>query len=913
MLSDVNKIDLSLLTSIKDEFKNEENKFNYKSYNTFKSGYIYRCSDHNIVKIKSKLESMYERISNGYSNIYDWFDEYIKTVTSLENSLASDSNSVSEAQLNNFVSSKLMNLSHKVIIDELFSDFNNKTSNFNSSVSKTINIDSKIESKKAKIFSSIGFSILSLKCPPLFIYKKTSCTAVTTGVSLIEGFVRTGESWWNELQLMGDAAVRNVMYFSGKLTKEDVEWGKKEIAAKVGNNDSKELFDLIWESDSMEKIKDNSYAFDINRQFSKETTKVAMITLLKKLKIPEEVTAGSFGFIDGFEAAYANGESYDKSVMTGTAQGTVDATQWAIGKKINKLEPFKKNFKNVMLRVGLDAVDGASETGISPFIQSIYRKGYYDENGTFVKFNSNDTIFDKHEKLFIESGSWGNVAINGLFAGLLSGSSEGVQIFKKNNLNSEPVINVKTSEKLNSSDIVNNALDKKTKQSLFEKIFIEKKNIKSKTKGYIEINNNEISNKDLFEYINKLNKELENVFKSIDLDANERKSIEEAIEYTLKKQNVKYTKEIRNRMYDNFNKGNYNIISNDNSFRTKVKNIYEPHRISYVKANEIYDEIQNIQNLITHNASEKFKVISDKFDEMNIKKGYYGIDQGIANKNFTIDSTYKSKTATDEYFRIKEKLMKDYGMSANDASRFITGIDSVGACSYASVENELVANYIDKPKQFEIDFGFPMYKEINGKKTFNGLEMIIDIYMFLNHKDNGGNLLYTSSDGKVRLAPEAISEQLDIFGRNKFSAGKQKYLSSFNDGKNVDLINKYLKSKNKNFEYKSKVICKNYNNTLNSSQLDKIKLTLNNEISNGNILSMGIYSKGGKIVFHDLNGNHNVSTLDWNEGGGHAVFITNMVEEGFIVSSWGEKFLITFDDLSKGTFLINSSKIIKNK
>ena len=56
------------------------------------------------------------------------------------------------------------------------------------------------------------------------------------------------------------------------------------------------------------------------------------------------------------------------------------------------------------------------------------------------------------------------------------------------------------------------------------------------------------------------------------------------------------------------------------------------------------------------------------------------------------------------------------------------------------------------------------------------------------------------------------------------------------------------------------------------------------------------------------------STSNWNEGGGHAVFVTGINKKGFIVSSWGNKYLIKYDDLKVGNFNLVATEIggIKN-
>ena len=45
-----------------------------------------------------------------------------------------------------------------------------------------------------------------------------------------------------------------------------------------------------------------------------------------------------------------------------------------------------------------------------------------------------------------------------------------------------------------------------------------------------------------------------------------------------------------------------------------------------------------------------------------------------------------------------------------------------------------------------------------------------------------------------------------------------------------------------------------------------------------------------------------VTTSTWGEGGGHAIFITGINRDSFVVSSWGKEFIIPFKDLQNGGF-----------
>ena len=45
-----------------------------------------------------------------------------------------------------------------------------------------------------------------------------------------------------------------------------------------------------------------------------------------------------------------------------------------------------------------------------------------------------------------------------------------------------------------------------------------------------------------------------------------------------------------------------------------------------------------------------------------------------------------------------------------------------------------------------------------------------------------------------------------------------------------------------------------------------------------------------------------VTTKSWNEGGGHAVCVTGVLDDYFVVSSWGKRLLIPIEDFTNNNF-----------
>lgn len=308
----------------------------------------------------------------------------------------------------------------------------------------------------------------------------------------------------------------------------------------------------------------------------------------------------------------------------------------------------------------------------------------------------------------------------------------------------------------------------------------------------------------------------------------------------------------------------------------------------------ISEKLKSVQKQLQEISKEKLSKLTNSFESLDVNgQQRFGADQGIMRQ---LDC--------DSYMYIADKLEKKYGLSYKEASLLIDGMDTSGACTYAAIANEIFSYYMDNPAKFANDFGFSMFKEVNGVATLNTEELIIDLYFFANHESNGGRLI-TSAGNKNILTNEAYTTSKN--GATALNSSRQIYLSFF-DGANEYTIDKYLKSKNINLGYSSNVIASNV--WSNSWPLKNISNTINKEISSGNSLTLNFGPKGDNHIFmKNLSGGPDVSTSAWHEGGGHAVFITGVLDDGFEVSSWGQKYKITFADLENARFTILNCNI----
>lgn len=271
-----------------------------------------------------------------------------------------------------------------------------------------------------------------------------------------------------------------------------------------------------------------------------------------------------------------------------------------------------------------------------------------------------------------------------------------------------------------------------------------------------------------------------------------------------------------------------------------------------------------------------------------------------------------SKEGSNEYFRLKDKLFNQ-GFSKDDASVIMSTVDDAGACSYAAVVNEIIASFIGKEAEFEEHFGYSMFTtDLNGNKILNTNELLLDLYVYANRIENGGKFI--KSNNKFNSAALNFT-RVDVFNRIMLDASIQRFMS--HGGSKDSVINNFLRSKGIRYDYVVEINNMQCNR-INSNSFDSIISKMKKDMENGKQFTLDIFNKGNRINMISIfdGGKRSCSTDSWTEGGedgsdaGHAVFITEIRKDGFVVSSWGEEYLIPFEDLKNGgRFCLYSSKI----
>ena len=277
---------------------------------------------------------------------------------------------------------------------------------------------------------------------------------------------------------------------------------------------------------------------------------------------------------------------------------------------------------------------------------------------------------------------------------------------------------------------------------------------------------------------------------------------------------------------------------------------------------ELSDFIEEIQ--ATENIYKEFsldKIFQSLFD------GKYGTDQGI----------FRDKDVRE---KMKPELMKEYNMSAFDTESLMEGIDSgVGACSYAAAANDIISYFRYRPNDFEKIFGFPLYTiNSSGSYAINCARLLADMYIWFNTLENHGYLFYEYDKHKFEYTGLPFSRQNCVWIKTR----------DIKEWKHKPTIRDYLRSKRR------------YISCINEYCLWNKEAEAAWNLKFGNGVTLYVEKNNSNIRFIDMDsGETYISTFTWNEGDSHLVKVIGMTDTGFIVSTWGKRCLVLFEDLEK--------------
>lgn len=798
------------------------------------------------------------------------------------------------------------------------------------------------------------------------------CTSFTWGLAdFTEGMVDALDILGTSIISIGTGAYDIGNYAYSKITGKTFESVTKkrwEQSEEFVSQDITSYYEKKQENtEYVQWLKEKSYAYEDVKNVSKIfggisgavmgswlTGALGIATELgqKGLSILGGIFMGSSSLGSSTEKAWNEGASIGEGLAYGGINALFDGASYVVGAKLGQTvvgggTSILSKIGTAFFRVGTDSADGF----ISSFGQTLFQKIYKDESLS---------------EIFAENGGWKSVIVNTAIAGGLSSISTIFDI-KNDNLKDQKT----------SFEVDTDSSPTMTKLSLDEQI--EKANIEIEKGHFVSIDIDSIDDisyndikkiKDPSQILYRLKDgtilnesqlidRKVNKFNSIISEDNFKSryttAIDDTAELTQEQINEDLMKTYR-KIQEEFNY--YKNIKSDSNYIYGLKTIdyYKKHGYTleeiksitgldvdgYIRFEDGYKDTKFRYNAYMKRDNQYYvdtnsEIVPNRLDDWLCNFDEYGVDQGVF-KELTVyrdritgeeysyydvkrmerysDARLNNidKYCTEEYAKLKTKLINN-GYSKRDAAIIINGVDSIGACSYASAANEIFNAYKYNPEKFYKDFGFSMYIQRNGKTTLNSSELILDMYITVNDTKYGGKLI---SNNKVI----DITDDVDLYNRNTMNSKNQQYLATMTKGRNEEAINNYLKSKKINLRYKSEILFSRdflgthgYTGEYSYDDVIEIARKVQAEIDANKNISMAIanndFSEIRMIPLDDKSAYQ--STDNWNEGGSHSIFVTAATKDGYIVSSWGGRYLIPYEDLTDGaSYNITISEITKS-
>ncbi len=322
-----------------------------------------------------------------------------------------------------------------------------------------------------------------------------------------------------------------------------------------------------------------------------------------------------------------------------------------------------------------------------------------------------------------------------------------------------------------------------------------------------------------------------------------------------------------------------------------------------------YSSLLPIQINQAFNVSKNQSLYDFFSSHNNSRLNEFGVNQGIFRDLLSTD--------VNEYKRLKEKLM-NMGFSRKDAHRILSLVDSTGVCSYAATCNEIIDQFRSCPEVFEKIFGYPMF---DAKGNLNGEELLLDIYLFENQMSNGGSLFngteFAPTDEMLKMKFPWVS---DSMLNTAFTKNQQYLYYSRDSKKGIEEVNNYLSSKNPGLYYSREEIVHGNLQTqslltalspvtaplANQVLINDAKNKINAAIASNKTVSLGVEPGNSPITFRT----RSTANMDVSFNGGHVVTVVGADDEGVLVSSWGGKYRVDWEELEKvRDFYIDVSEI----
>lgn len=373
---------------------------------------------------------------------------------------------------------------------------------------------------------------------------------------------------------------------------------------------------------------------------------------------------------------------------------------------------------------------------------------------------------------------------------------------------------------------------------------------------------------ELLTYASRIN----SVKSSLPIYGNSAAQIKTALEKS--RENVNRLSEKAQLLSDNLSKAGYAYTkvekSSDGNSDIENEKLFETNKssdISFID-NTIFQFILPgliyiLREIFNGKQVAAYEVDSIVFDD----DGSYGGDQGAA------QNLNKRSEERKEIERIIKRNLADSGITDNiDISKYLKKLNSEG-CGYVALANTIFVYYQGREESFKKAFGYSMY---NSKGDLNYNLLIADVYSSMDNRKNGQYDKYADYNEKKDGDKSKYNPWKDTTGSGSNPNNYQDYLDRFMSDRCVS----------------SKV-----------TQLNSDKITSSD---------LKEYTENGKSVllaYYDGNIYKENGHLQQYIDGGHGMIITGITNDGkYIVSSWGEKYIINPDEGKCRLFTIEYSE-----
>lgn len=329
------------------------------------------------------------------------------------------------------------------------------------------------------------------------VVKSVGATVAVFVQSLVEGILQFGEAIIDFVALVGTGVTSIVtglidggQAIYGAITGNEWSSVTKQMwegtMGFVSNQYVSGWFDSLYQNTGYGQwLAENAYGFDITRSIGSGIGYIAGVVVLTiatfgvgsvvaaggsvtvstavaaTTTTQMAVTATAAGIGRGTQNAWADGADLLEGLTAGTLTGLWEGLQFYIGGKISGLNILGADgilksigssgigtkLLNGLTRVILDGADGGVEGFVLPLITSIYKDGYYDENGNYIEFTDDQNIFERYSEVFDDNGGWSSVwtqAVVGSATSVL-GESLNLRKYFKDSKN-KPNINISEQE-----------------------------------------------------------------------------------------------------------------------------------------------------------------------------------------------------------------------------------------------------------------------------------------------------------------------------------------------------------------------------------------------------------------------------------------------------------------------------------